>query len=344
LPVLALFSCAGPRFSSGEPAKALGVSLDFSGVDAWLACAGSGGAPGACAWASEVTWGGRLAKAAEGTFGDVGLAEPAVPTTGEVRELVGAMRRWPDPSAAVTPLLPAVVPGPISIHVVANGHPAGDAYVRKVRVAEGGAPELSDSGNPTVILNALLISGYKGTSPERAASALGVLRHEIFHVLFARFRDQDPGWQSLGSDLSPTRQLELILLNEGIAHWVDRRERLAREGFPPERARAALSRLAEAFAKLAALPEGSAEAQTILEAANQGQYWDKFGSIAGMLLAEGTFQSRREKGLREAARCGTGKLFAGYGEAAARNKTLPPLPPGLLGGREPLDLCGGPRR
>ncbi len=133
----------------------------------------------------------------------------------------------------------------------------------------------------------------------------------------------------------------LTVLDEGIAHFVGDRHRLVKDGFPVDRAKKAVTALADAVQRLRSLPADSAESAAILRSANQGRYWNKFGSISGMLFAYGVFRTDGIEGLRESARCGPGHFLASYDRAAAGQAGLPALPKQILDESKHLDLCGG---
>jgi hypothetical protein len=260
-----------------------------------------------------------------------------------VAALVAAMKSWPDAVSQAARFLPARVGGaPIQAFVVANGHPWGDAYVQGV---EGSGPglRLSATGEPVIVLNALLIaSGYRGKAADQAASAFGVLSHEVFHAIFRRYRTQDPGWRAVPAELRPRGTLALLVLNEGVAHFVARRERLEHEGFPRDRGTAALAALATAWRRLDSVSTGSAEAEEILRSADQGPLWEKFGAIAGMLFTHGAFRAFGDEGVKEAIRCGPGRLITLYARVTRHFADLPELPDELrtsADGDEWFDLC-----
>ncbi len=145
-------------------------------------------------------------------------------------------------------------------------------------------------------------------------------------------------WAALSGELAPRQALQLLVLDEGVAHFVHREERLSREGFPRERAGAAFAALASAWQRLARAEPASSEAEDILRSANQGSYWDKYGSISGMLLSYGVSRRFGAEGIREAVRCGPGRLLSLYARAAAGHPDLPPLPE-VLPESAWLDLC-----
>jgi len=315
------------------------IAIDFTSADAWLACRRSAAATETtCEQASEGTPGGVLARAAADTFGP-GRPPSSWPQAEPVQALVDAMRSWPDVASSVASYLPAPVNGTIRIFVVANGDPRGDAYVRTALV-EGVRSRLDDDGEPVVILNALSIaSEYPGTPREQATDALGVVRHESFHVMFRWYRRANPVWKSLPATLTPEQELLMIALDEGIAHYIDRQGTLKTEGFPAERSQTAVTRFEDADRRLTHLAPGSPEARELLRTANQGRYWDKFGSIAGMLFAYGIDKVFGADALKESVRCGPGRFLTRYSEAVGRVDGLRAISSELVGRARVMDLC-----
>lgn len=309
-------ACAPPR--APAVADAARVVIDYAGIDAWLACVRAGADRPACAAASAATPGGRLAEAAVATFGDAG--EMPAPAVDEVAAVVVAMKAWPDALSRAVRFVPAPVDGgPIRVFVVGNGHPQGDAYAQAFDAA--GRP--AERGEPVVLLAPVLIAaGYTGGPAARADKAFGVLAHELFHVLFRRYLGRDPAWAALAGDPQPRTRLEVLVLNEGIAHFIAREAELVRDGFPAEHAAGSFDALALAWERIDG-PDGAA----VVRAASQGSYWNKFGSIAGMALAYGVFRDRGAAGLVEAVRCGPGRLVTLYAAAVARHPELRPPPP-----------------
>jgi hypothetical protein len=316
--------------------------IDFAGVDAWLACLHRTPVdlPG-CGRVAEQTTGGIIARLAEASFGDE--PPPAIPSVSadRVAKLVAEMRAWHSDGiiAEVQGYLPQPARTTIDARVVANGHPWGDAYVRTIKQDAAG-PMLSPDGEPVILFNAVVIAAtYPGTPEEQAADALGVLKHETFHALFHRYREGAPSWRQLPQQLDPAGQLLLTVLDEGIAHFIGDRSRLLKDGFPADRGKKAIGALDAAMQRLRALPADSSESKALLQSANQGRYWNKFGSISGMLFAYGVFRADGMEGLREAVRCGPGRLLASYARAAASHADLLPLSKQILDEAKRLDLC-----
>jgi hypothetical protein len=294
--------------------------LDTAAVDAWLSCRGEAAPSSACSERSGRTTGGRIAELSRGSFVSAGDRQHDPPLD-RVAGLVLAMKTWrlSRTVRGVAALLPRPTPGRYRIFVVANGHPIGDAYVRRV-VFRGEIPTLARAGEPVIVLNALAIAaGYRGTPADQARSALGVVQHELFHALYARSGLVRP------AKTVAARLLQLVL-NEGVAHFADRRRRLQIEGFPADRANTALTSLAAALVRAEKLKVGSIEARQLLGRAGEGRYWGKHGAISGMLLAHGVHRALGAPAIREALRCGPGRLVALYQRARRLEKELPALP------------------
>ncbi len=323
------------------------LSLDASAAEAWLTCRRAGRAEPECARASATRPAGRVAAVAEASF-STRPSPPKPPPASWVAELLGAMRGW-----RLAPLgeeVGAVLPRPIALRarllVVANGHPMGDAYVRRVRFGEapGEAPTLAEDGEPVIVLNALLLAPWHRDWPveRRSLDLQGLLRHELFHVAFHRYRESAPSWRRLARRSDPTARLLTLVLDEGVAHLLDRGATLAREGFPLAKASPALVELDAALRALRDRRLSATATAELLGRASEGPYWKKYGSISGLLLAHGVQQRWGQAGLRRALACGPGRLVALY-QQAVRTAGLPPAPPALRAAAAALDACPGAR-
>jgi hypothetical protein len=242
------------------------------------------------------------------------------------------MKGWPDPSAEVAEYFPESMDVDVMVAVVGNGHGWGDMYTRPAPVDPSPADEASRlRGANAAVINAVLVAAqYGGLPAQQAASALGVLEHEMFHVLLHTYAQREATWQRWPEQPSAVQQLQWTVLDEGIAHFVDARAELIADGFPGERAETALQRLAEAATALERPDLEDAEREDLLRSAHQGRYWDKFASIAGMLMAYGVYREVGMEGIHRAVRCGPGALAASYASAAAQTSDLPALPEPLV--------------
>ena len=315
------------------------TAISFEAIDAWIACRNDGGEPEACEAASAKTPWGAFAEQARPGFGPPREDPPSPPSPAQVEALVAQMRRWEDPGQRVAAYFPEPMPVDLQVAVVGNGHGWGDMYTRPYEDPRPASTARVRGPNAAVI-NAVLVAAQYGGDPEaQAASAYGVLEHETFHLLFHAYRDRAQTWTRWDPGASSLASLQLVVLNEGIAHFVDRRDELVRDGFPPERADTALTRLGEA----AALLVGDADqdqAEALLRTANQGPYWDKYGSIAGMFFAHAVFEHGGLEALRDSVRCGPGRLVVDYVAATEDDPELPRLPESVAAWAA-VDLCKG---
>lgn len=303
-----------------------GVRIDFRAAHAYLACAESGETE--CAARSAATPGGQVAEAARASFGEEPADRKPEAASSAVAGLVAEMKRWPDVGAAVSDWLPEPPRESVQVYVVANGHGWGDAYTRS-----------ATSGERVAILNAERIAaGYRGGAADQAASALGVLKHEVFHVMFRRYTAAEPRWRTL-EGAGAEADLAWLVVNEGVAHLVD--GEAARKPDFLLKAAPALSRLSEAAL---ALREGRGNPEEVLRGASQGKFWEKFGSVSGFLMAWAVHQQHGVQGVREVVRCGPGRLVWRYQAAEKARADLPPLPEPLLKWAEGWDLCGADSR
>jgi len=332
----AMAACTGgirrPPGSAVATRPPVVVTIVFAAVDAWLACA-QRQSPARCLQASEATPGGQIALLAVETFGT--RTKPSVaPSRDAVATLVHGMKAWKaaDLWADAASYLPRTVSGTIRVFVVGNGHPLGDGYVRRVRF-QGPQATLAPDGEPVIILNALLLARVP------AQALLGGMKHEIFHVLSEWYRRADPAWRRAPLRPTPDQELLLLVLEEGIAHFVDRGPRLMREGFPPGEAKKALAQLADAVRQLRPSSNRTPAAKALLSAATTGTYWDKYGSISGMFVAYGVYRAFGVEGLRESMRCGPARLFQLYDAAMASVPGLVALPPEVSGWSGGISLC-----
>ena len=346
LPLSLLLGCgATPKGREADPAR-FRLRVDPQAVESWLFCRRAGGSYAVCKRASASTKGGTIAEAAVATFPDAEVANDPLPSVEVIDALLAGVRAWPLEAVVgeLDEYLPKPAVGETTLFLVANGHRWGDAYVRTVKLS-GVRPKLDEDGEPVIVLNLVRIaSTYRGPASRQARSTLGVVKHEIFHVMFQGYRRSATQWQLGPESNAPLPRLLITVLNEGVAHFADRRARLLAEGFPPDRARASLTRLAEVVERLTSGPLPASESQALLASGSTGRYWDKYAAISGMLLAYGVFEAFGAEGIRDTVRCGPGRLLTRYVQAVERRPELMPLPPGLLEVAYDLDLCLPARR
>ena len=326
LVVFAVIACAAlfvPSALSAAPKVNQAVlAMDFQAAEAWLS------APAATREAtSNRTLGGRVAASALPTFGPIPKGSTSVARE-VLSQLLSEMKRWAPSPEDLADLFPNLESAPIRVFIVATGHPNGDAYVRQMVFTREG-PRLNKAGEPVVVLNANVIAQtYSGTVTEKARDAFGVLRHECFHVMYARYRMTPEGSMRKTASTPEGKVWELVL-NEGIGHFLDMGMQFQTDGFPHEKAEAAVRRLVQALRRLRNSP-GPEKTEILLREANQGKYWDKYGSISGMLFAYVVYQESGIPGLRAAIQEGPHRLTRDYNTIAIKSGTWPVLPEDLL--------------
>jgi len=170
-------------------------------------------------------------------------------------------------------------PEPLEIHLLPIGHTMGDAYVREI------------DGRPVICVNLAVVARFYGQSnDERWQDLVPVLEHEVFHVYFARERARSRYWQDFLGALTPLREAQLILLDEGIGHFIGHRANIAR--YLAERRETLQKVLTDCWQALERLADPSlatAEAREIILRGTVGEFFTKYLSIAGMLGAYALF-------------------------------------------------------
>ena len=306
------------------------VEFNFAGIDAWLKCEqrSTDVLAYGCYRASAETEGGRLAEVAIPSFGTVPGKRADDASAARVAALTATLRSLSvdDLDAEAAALFPPQS-GVVRIYVVGNGVPVwGDMYERNFAHLHD-HPQLDDTGEPVILINARLVAGlYSDDAAKQKATASQVLRHELFHIHYAWFRAQDSRWRAIASTMNADQQLLLLVQDEGIAHFLASREEWRSQGFPKARGEKALAELAKAIAEIHA----GKPTKAILQNANEGSYWDKFGAISGALFAYGVEKHEGAAGLKTSLREGPPSLLLQYDRAAQQDVTLPPLPASLL--------------
>lgn len=311
---------------SGIPAVAGAaprIILDTRGADIWSQCMDSA-SPHAevCAARSAISPGGVLAELARPTFGALPADVPPPPAAASVRALASAMQGWDMAALArdAGGYFPPQEKHTARIYLVANGAAVhSDMYVRHFSWHQG-KPELDENaGEPVMLIDARQVAGYGNEKTSAADVAKNVVRHEMFHIFYAWYRAADPRWQMHGR-LNAQEELLLDIQDEGIAHllanpqWRD-------GGFPADRGGRAMDALALTITAFA----GNRVTDEMLQKANQGPFWEKYGAISGALFAAGIEKVYGDEGLRRSLRNGPAAFILAYDAATHQDASLPPL-------------------
>ncbi|OFZ56006.1 MAG: hypothetical protein A2428_08640 [Bdellovibrionales bacterium RIFOXYC1_FULL_54_43] len=119
-----------------------------------------------------------------------------------------------------------------------------------------------------------------------------VILHEITHFLLRQLNRPEPK--------TPEQQLQDIVFDEGIAHYVGypgNRLSLGHDRISErQKAEQELSRALRALSTRSKLSQ--AEKAALLRRANTGPYWEKYGAIAGMFLVSDIYNKDGPDGVR----------------------------------------------
>lgn len=197
-------------------------------------------------------------------------------------------------------------------------------------------PEGGD-GSPTVLVNATELLSYGATAREQVDVLAHVLAHETFHAGLRQVEHNAPGWSGFGPRASSANaHVARILLDEGVAHYVDWRTRQGADTLftatPGAHERRAFSQLALAAKRLSQHADPGARAE-ILQLASTGPLWSKYGAISGMFAAYRIDSRLGADSLRAAVATGPREFLRMYGSIAAADTSLGRVPVEFFGTR-----------
>lgn len=215
-----------------------------------------------------------------------------------------------------------------NIYFVLTGWEWGDAYVCTVK-KESKQFAISEKGEPTIMINLSLISKLYGETVEEQSNILnGVLSHEIFHFLFAIYKRESPKYNQK-RDTTIIGQLCEVIQNEGIAHYIDMKPEIIRDYKKSQKLQERefnnIKELNNSFIQLISTGLTKVQKQEILQKANVGKYWSKYGAITGMFIAYHIEKEKGKIGLQESVQKGPIYFLKQYIEIQKMNNSLPDL-------------------
>jgi hypothetical protein len=184
---------------------------------------------------------------------------------------------------------------------------------------------------PVIFVNLTEVLPYGTTAVERVDVLSHILAHEVFHAGLREAAPRLSGWTGYrGQPRSAYDYITSVMLDEGVAHYVDWRDRPGSDTLftwkQSARESHAFSQLALACKRLRER-RGSPENLTeVLQLAAEGPLWSKYGAISGMFAAFRIEMALGLGALREAVEAGPKEFLRVYGEVAARNPALSALP------------------
>jgi hypothetical protein len=187
-------------------------------------------------------------------------------------------------------------------------------------------PDLPRDHEPVVLVNLTEVLSYASTTKERVDELEHVLAHEMFHAGVKILEPELPGWGEGATRQDPdVAYIARIMLDEGIAHYVDWRDRAGSDTLftwkPGVNERRAFERLATALDRIHLNPSREDRLEAV-QLAGHGPLWSKYGAISGMFAAYRIEMARGLAGLREAVAAGPNEFLRTYQEVAARNPAL----------------------
>jgi hypothetical protein len=197
-------------------------------------------------------------------------------------------------------------------------------------------PEGGD-GSPAVIVNAMEVLTYAATAREQVDALRHVLAHEAFHAGVRQIEQRADGWKEFGPRAtSANAYVARVLLDEGVAHYVDWRTRPGSDTLftpaPGPREKHAFSQLALAAKRLGQRSDPGARAE-ILQLASTGPLWSKYGAISGMFAAYRIESRLGPDSLRAAVIGGPRDFLRMYGAVAESDTALGRVPEEFSGAK-----------
>ena len=188
---------------------------------------------------------------------------------------------------------------------------------------------------PVILINLTDVLSYGDTTAERLETLRHVLAHEVFHAGLRQAEAALPGWADYGDNsLSDFAYVRRTMLDEGIAHYIDWRERPGSDSLfswtPSSRETFAFSQLATACRRLKQPGAARGDLVEILQLAGSGPLWSKYGAISGMFAAHRIEAALGRTVLRRAIEAGPEEFLKTYRQVSRRNPGLSGIPAELI--------------
>ncbi len=188
---------------------------------------------------------------------------------------------------------------------------------------------------PVVLVNLTDVLSYGVTTEERVEALEHVLAHELFHAGMRQVESALPGWEAFrGVPASDFEFIAKVMLDEGVAHYIDWRNRPGSDSLftwkPSSRETRAFAQLGIACRRLGRRDESRADRREVLQLAANGPLWSKYGAISGMFAAYRIEMARGLEGLRRVAAEGPAEFLRTYREVGRQNPHLAAPPRELI--------------
>lgn len=212
-----------------------------------------------------------------------------------------------------------------NVYYVLTGWKWGDAYVRNVKKVNG-KYEVVETGNPVLIFNLSLFTKLYGeTTEEQFQTLTNIMSHEIFHFAFEEFKNESTNYPRI-SDNDFKRQLFRTVQNEGIAHYIDIKDVLITKFSDFKKyQKENFEKLNKAILSFSSQQMGNEEKKKILQRANVGKYWEKYGAICGMFMSYHIERLLGKEAITKTIENGAESFIETYVELQLQHEELPKL-------------------
>ncbi|SMO91949.1 hypothetical protein SAMN06265379_11536 [Saccharicrinis carchari] len=212
-----------------------------------------------------------------------------------------------------------------NVYYVLTGWEWGDAYVRNVKKVNG-KYKVAETGNPALVFNLSLFTKLYGeTTEEQFQTLTNIMSHEIFHFAFNEFKNESTNYPLI-SDNDYKHQLFRTVQNEGIAHYIDIKKVLITNFSDFEKyQKENFEKLNKAIISFSSQQIGNEDKKKILQCANVGKYWEKYGAICGMFMSYHIERLLGKEAITKTIKNGAESFIETYIELQLQHRELPKL-------------------
>ena len=212
-----------------------------------------------------------------------------------------------------------------NIYYVLTGWKFGDAYVRTV-THNNGQYSIASNGTPSILFNlSLYANRYKNDIEKQFVKISNVMSHELFHFMFSDYKSQSENYAPIANDDALSRLFDIIQ-NEGIGHYIDRKEDLKTSFETYQKHQETnFNKLSEVIKQLSTESISEDDKRTLVRRSNTGKYWSKYGAITGMFMAYHIEQQLGKEALTNTIKNGALSFIKTYITLQKQHKSLPLL-------------------
>ncbi|MBN1112905.1 MAG: hypothetical protein JXA53_08325 [Bacteroidales bacterium] len=223
-----------------------------------------------------------------------------------------------------------------NVHFVLTGWKWGDAMVRNV-VKENNCYKVTEQGEPVIIMNLSIMTKLYGDDMDMLLkeNVSQIMSHELFHLTFEEYKKVSDYWQN-NNDTTYIGRLAKVIQNEGIAHFLSNnmKQYLTDNYNSSEnlknREKLTFNQLNDAVKQLVSTELNEQEKYNLLMSANTGNYWNKYGAIAGKFMVYHIENKYGAQAIQESLSKGAYYFLQLYNNVQLDDPSLPKLPKELI--------------